>query len=52
MHTPAEVEHNIQTAISAFQEPSQADKDALAEVEGILAPVKDKPWPSGLPENN
>ena len=52
MHTPEEVEHNIQTVLSAFQEPSQQDREVLAEVDGILGPVKDKPWPSGLPENN
>lgn len=52
MHTPEEVEHNVRTALSAFREPSQQDRDALAEVEQILAPVKDKPWPSGRPENN
>ena len=52
MHTPAEVEHNISTAAAAFQEPSQRDRDALTAVQSILAPVKDKPWPSGRPENN
>ena len=52
MHTPEEVEHNFQTALSAFQEPSQTDKDALEEVHAILAPVKDRPWSTGKPENN
>ena len=52
MHTPEEVEHNFQTALSAFQEPSQTDKDALEAVHRILEPVKDRPWQTGKPENN
>ena len=39
-------------ATSAFQEPPQPDRDRLTAVQSILAPVKDKPWPSELPENN
>ena len=31
---------------------SDMDEQLLAEVETILAPVRDKTWPRGLPENN
>lgn len=52
MHTPDEVKQNVATAIAAFEEPSQQEKDALAEVQQILEPIKDFSWPSGRPENN
>jgi hypothetical protein len=28
------------------------DEDLLAEVERVLAPVRDRTWPSGRPENS
>ena len=31
---------------------SDVDEQLLAEVGAILAPVRDKTWPRGLPENN
>lgn len=43
---PANVERNIRT----IEEP--LDQDLLAEVQAILAPVRDLSWPSGRPENN
>ncbi len=43
---PANVEQNIRT----IEEP--LDRELLAEVQTILAPVHNLTWPSGRPENN
>lgn len=43
---PANVEQNIRT----IEEP--LDRELLAEVQDILAPVHNLTWPSGRPENN
>ena len=52
MHKPEEVRANIKNALAAFETPSQKEKEALAEVEEILAPIKDFSWQTGRPENN
>ena len=52
MHTPEEVKQNVKTALAAFEPPSQEEKDALAEVQSILEPIKDFSWKGGKPENN
>jgi L-galactose dehydrogenase len=43
---PANVEQNLRT----IEEP--LDRELLAEVQAILAPVHNMTWPSGRPENN
>lgn len=43
---PANVEQNLRT----IEEP--LDRELLAEVQAILAPVHNLRWPSGRPENN
>ena len=52
MHTPEEVRQNVATAIAAFEQPTQEEKEALAEVQQILEPIKDFCWQTGRPENN
>jgi aryl-alcohol dehydrogenase-like predicted oxidoreductase len=42
-------ESEVRRAISWALEP--IDEEQLAEVDRILAPVRDRPWPSGRPEN-
>ncbi|MEW6238367.1 MAG: aldo/keto reductase [Candidatus Omnitrophota bacterium] len=41
---------NIQKNIQWIEEPM--DEELLAEVNAILAPIHNRTWPSGLPENN
>lgn len=50
--TPEEVEQNVRDVVDAFGEQSDREAEVLKEVQNILAPIKDKSWPSGLPENN
>src|SRR5438270_5586459 len=45
MSSPAEVEQNLK----AFD--FRVDPELLSDIEEILAPVKDRTWPSGRPEN-
>lgn len=58
MASSAVVHANMQAVLQALQcDPSSpadaaAEKAALAEVERILAPVKNISWTSGKPENN
>lgn len=60
MASSAVVQANVHSVLQALQgDPSSdsqgnaaAEKAALAEVERILAPVKNITWPSGKPENN
>ncbi len=40
---------NVETAQSPL---TAEEKDVLAEVQKILAPVHNVTWPSGRPENN
>lgn len=46
MNHPAQVEQNLKSL------DFRLDPQLLAEIEQIVAPVKDKSWPSGRPENN
>ena len=41
---------NIVKNVSWAQTP--IDQDLLADVQAILAPIQNKTWPSGRPENN
>lgn len=41
---------NIASNVGWLDEP--LDEELLGEVEAILAPIKDRTWPSGRPENN
>ncbi|MEP6753874.1 MAG: aldo/keto reductase [Chthonomonadales bacterium] len=46
MPTVAQVEKNVQTAAEPL------DEELLVEVLRILEPIRDRPWSTGLPENN
>ncbi len=44
-----QVYDNVDTAVSAI---TAEEKETLAHVRGILAPIHNMTWPSGRPENN
>ena len=59
MASSAVVQANVQAVLQALgcdpngaADAAAAEKAALAEVERILAPVKNISWASGKPENN
>lgn len=45
-----QVKENVQSVIEAAQ--GHIDKQAIAELEQLMKPIKGRGWPSGKDENN